>query len=237
MHAFGRGAVRRIRSRRGPKVTLAAVGGRDISFAGSSAPYPLPEVIIAMGEPSPEALPDPFGLVAGQLRPFDASLKELVGSDHPVLTRVASHFFEIAGKRFRPTLVLLASAAASGGGEASVRQQRLAEIAEMIHAASLLHDDIADLAETRRGARAAGRFYGNKVGVLAGDFLLARASVLLSQLEDVRVVELMATAIEEMVTGELMQAKAGPHELLDFEHYLSRRYRKTAALMSLSCQV
>ena len=191
---------------------------------------------VAMGSDPPGDLPDPFALVSSQLRPLDGSLRELVGSDNPVLTRVAQHFFELQGKRFRPTVVLLASAAANGGSPANTRQGRLAEITEMIHAASLLHDDVIDLADSRRGARAAHRIYGNKVAVLAGDFLLARASVLLSRLRDVRVVELLATTIEEMVHGELMQVKASPQELLDFEHYLSKTYRKTAALISLSCQ-
>jgi all-trans-nonaprenyl-diphosphate synthase len=195
-----------------------------------------PAISITMGEAPPSSLADPFALMSDQLRPLDDSLRDLVGSDHPVLTRVAQHFFELAGKRFRPTLVLLASSAAVGGAEPNTKQKRLAEIAEMIHAASLLHDDVIDLADTRRGARAAHRIYGNKVAVLAGDFLLARASVLLSRLGNVRVVELLATVIEEMVQGELMQVKALPHELLEFDHYLSKTYRKTAALMSLSCQ-
>jgi len=181
-------------------------------------------------------LPDPFALVQAELRPLDASIKELVGTDHPVLAAAAHHFFELAGKRFRPTLVLLASSAVAGGGVADARQKRLSEITEMIHAASLLHDDVIDVADTRRGSKAVHKIYGNKVAVLAGDFLLARASVLLSRLKDVRVVELLATVIEEMVQGEMMQVRAKPKELLEFEHYLSKTYRKTAALMSLSCE-
>lgn len=197
-----------------------------------------PDISIIMGEKPPiyANLPDPFSLVSSHLKPLDGSLRELVGSDHPVLTRVAQHFFEIAGKRFRPTLVLLAASAAEGGRAPSAHQTRLAEITEMIHAASLLHDDVIDVADTRRGAKAAHRIYGNKVAVLAGDFLLARASVLLSRLGDVKVVELLATVIEEMVQGELMQVKAMPDDLLEFEHYISKTYRKTAALMSLSMQ-
>ena len=110
-------------------------------------------------------------------------------------------------------------------------QVRLAEITEMIHAASLLHDDVIDLADTRRGAKAVHKIYGNKVAVLAGDFLLARASVLLARLQDIKVVELLATVLEEMVQGEMMQVKAMPEELLELDHYLSKTNRKTAALM------
>jgi len=100
----------------------------------------------------------------------------------------------------------------------------------------LLHDDVIDMADTRRSSKVAHRMYGNKVAVLAGDFLLSRASVLLSRLDNVRVVELKATAIEEMVQGELMQLKPPPDELLQIEYYLSKTYRKTAALMALACQ-
>jgi len=186
--------------------------------------------------PAPAGLQDPFALVSKQLRPLDVSIRELVGSDHPVLAAAAHHFFERAGKRFRPTLVLLSSAAAAGGAEADAKQRRLAEITEMIHAASLLHDDVIDLAETRRGAKAAHKIYGNKVAVLAGDFLLARSSLLLAKMKNTAVVELLATVIEEMVQGEMMQVRASPEQILEFEHYLDKSYRKTAALMSLSCE-
>ena len=91
--------------------------------------------------------------------------------------------------------------------------------------------DVIDLADTRRGAKAVHKIYGNKVAVLAGDFLLARASVLLARLQDIKVVELLATVLEEMVQGEMMQVKAMPEELLELDHYLSKTYRKTAALM------
>ena len=90
---------------------------RSHARAFSSAPvanneHRRPALTIAM-EPAPASMPDPFAVVSDQLRPLDSSLRDLVGSDHPVLTRVAQHFFELAGKRFRPTLVLLGSAAAS----------------------------------------------------------------------------------------------------------------------------
>lgn len=127
-----------------------------------------PAFHVAFGE-GVSLLPDPYVLTQAQLRPLSESLRELVGSEHPVLTRVAEHFFELAGKRFRPTVALLASMAANGGAAAGEQQVRLAEISEMIHAASLLHDKVIDMADTRRGTRSAQRIYSNKVAVLAGD--------------------------------------------------------------------
>jgi len=164
-----------------------------------------PDLTVEFRGTAPAALPDPFVLVQPMLRPLDASIKEQLSTDHPILVAAAHHFFERAGKRFRPTLVLLTASAARGGGEADARQRRLAEIAEMIHAASLLHDDVIDVADTRRGAKAAHKIYGNKVAVLAGDFLLARSSLMMARLGDLKVVELLSTIIEEMVQGEMMQ--------------------------------
>lgn len=172
------------------------------------------------------------------MRPLSDSIKDLVGIDHPVLNKVARHFFDMQGKRFRPTILLLVSQALGSARDspAFTRQKRLAEIAEMIHTASLIHDDVIDVSDMRRGARTVHKIFGNKVAVLAGDFLLARASVLLARLGDTKVVELMATVLEDMVHGEMMQARAEPDDLLSFEHYTLKNYLKTGSLISLSCQ-
>ena len=86
------------------------------------------------------------------------------------------------------------------------RQQRVAEISEMIHVASLLHDDVIDEATTRRGLKALNALFGNKVAILAGDFLLARASVTLASLRNTEVIELLSQVIEHLVSGEILQA-------------------------------
>lgn len=86
-------------------------------------------------------------------------------------------------------------------------QRRLAEITELIHVASLLHDDVIDLAETRRSAPSAPSLFGNKLSILAGDFLLARASLALSRLGSNEVVELVASVLANLVEGEVMQMK------------------------------
>ncbi|KAK4697018.1 hypothetical protein P7C70_g8278, partial [Phenoliferia sp. Uapishka_3] len=86
-------------------------------------------------------------------------------------------------------------------------QRRLAEITEMIHVASLLHDDVIDLASTRRSLPSAPNLFGNKLSILSGDFLLARASLSLSRLGSVEVVELVASVLANLVEGEVMQMK------------------------------
>lgn len=123
-------------------------------------------------------------------------------------------------------------------------QRRLAEIVELIHTASLLHDDVVDQAETRRGRPSANVFGGNKLSVLAGDYMLGRASVFLARLRQPEVIELMAEAIAELVKGELYQlqtpcAAAGdaPGSLArSLDHYLEKTYLKTASLISKSCR-
>ncbi|KAI9032292.1 hypothetical protein DFJ74DRAFT_628619 [Hyaloraphidium curvatum] len=121
-------------------------------------------------------------------------------------------------------------------------QKRLAEITEMIHTASLLHDDVIDESPTRRAQPSANAAFGNKMAVLAGDFLLARASVALARLRDVEVVELLATVISNLVEGEFMQlrnsqaADAEGRAMDRFEYYLEKTYLKTASLIAKSCR-
>eukprot|EP00529_Nitzschia_sp_RCC80_P012515 CAMPEP_0113499750 /NCGR_PEP_ID=MMETSP0014_2-20120614/31925_1 /TAXON_ID=2857 /ORGANISM="Nitzschia sp." /LENGTH=566 /DNA_ID=CAMNT_0000393967 /DNA_START=349 /DNA_END=2049 /DNA_ORIENTATION=- /assembly_acc=CAM_ASM_000159 len=116
------------------------------------------------------------------------------------------------------------------------RQAQLGQIVEMIHVASLIHDDVLDEADTRRGGEAVHKLYSNKVAVLAGDYLLARASVLLARLENTAVVQIMATALESLVAGEIMQLKAPPESLLEMESYLRKSYYKTASLICYACR-
>ena len=122
-------------------------------------------------------------------------------------------------------------------------QRRLAEITELIHTASLLHDDVIDTSISRRGNASANIEFGNKMAVLAGDFLLGRASVALARLRDPEVTELLATVIANLVEGEFMQLK---NTVLDerypvwredtISYYLQKTYLKSASLISKSCR-
>jgi len=122
-------------------------------------------------------------------------------------------------------------------------QRRLAEITELIHTASLLHDDVIDHSVSRRGSPSANLEFGNKMAVLAGDFLLGRASVALARLRDAEVVELLATVIANLVEGEFMQlrntASDERHPVYTEDalaYYLQKTYLKTASLISKSCR-
>ncbi|TDZ13956.1 putative hexaprenyl pyrophosphate synthase [Colletotrichum sidae] len=122
-------------------------------------------------------------------------------------------------------------------------QRRLAEITELIHTASLLHDDVIDHSVARRGNPSANLEFGNKMAVLAGDFLLGRASVALARLRNAEVIELLATVIANLVEGEFMQLKNTAHDERKpvwseeaLTYYLQKTYLKTASLISKSCR-
>jgi len=123
-------------------------------------------------------------------------------------------------------------------------QRRLAEITELIHTASLLHDDVIDRSSTRRGSPSANIEFGNKMAVLAGDFLLGRASVSLARLRHSEVTELLSTVIANLIEGEFMQLQNTLHDERDpqfipgqtIEYYLQKTYLKSASLISKSCR-
>lgn len=131
----------------------------------------------------------------------------------------------------------------TGDSDILPSQRRLAEITELIHTASLLHDDVIDNSLSRRSSPSANIAFGNKMAVLAGDFLLGRASVALARLRDAEVIELLATVIANLVEGEFMQLR---NTALDesvpvwtedtVSYYLQKTYLKSASLISKSCR-
>ncbi|XP_050209671.1 solanesyl diphosphate synthase 3, chloroplastic/mitochondrial [Mercurialis annua] len=195
---------------------------------------------------------DPFSLVADELSVLANRLRSMVVAEVPKLALAAEYFFKmgVEGKRFRPTVLLLMATALNvhipestptKAGDVvetqlRTRQQRIAEITEMIHVASLLHDDVLDDADTRRGISSLNFAMGNKVAVLAGDFLLSRACVTLASLKNTEVVSLLATVVEHLVTGETMQMTSTSDQLCSMEYYMEKTYYKTASLISNSCK-
>ncbi|KIY70302.1 terpenoid synthase [Cylindrobasidium torrendii FP15055 ss-10] len=111
-------------------------------------------------------------------------------------------------------------------------QRRLAQIVEMIHAASLLHDDVIDQSPLRRGNASAPEAYGTKLSVLGGNFILGRASAALARLGDPQVVELIASIMSNLVEGEILQMQDAPAPSRAWRVYLQKTYMKTASLMA-----
>ncbi|CAO2817489.1 unnamed protein product [Amaranthus hypochondriacus] len=203
---------------------------------------------------------DPFSLVADELALVADRLRSMVVAEVPKLASAAEYFFKLGveGKRFRPTVLLLMGTALNMPvsissadklspavpvvvvdnleAELRRRQQCIAEITEMIHVASLLHDDVLDDADTRRGISSLNAVMGNKVAVLAGDFLLSRACVALASLKNTEVVSLLATVVEHLVTGETMQMTTTSEQRLNMQYYMEKTYYKTASLISNSCK-
>ncbi|KAI3979505.1 hypothetical protein MKX01_001697 [Papaver californicum] len=171
---------------------------------------------------------DPFSLVSDEVSLIGDRLRNMAAIDEvPKLASAAEYFFELGveGKRFRSTVVLLMASALNGSlpwpvpdfetnvpNDLRRRQQCIAEITEMIHVASLLHDDVLDDAGTRRGVASVNYCMGNNLSVLAGDFLLSRACVALASLNNTEVVTLTATSVEHLVTGEIMQMASAPEQ-------------------------
>ncbi|XP_057727688.1 solanesyl diphosphate synthase 3, chloroplastic/mitochondrial-like isoform X2 [Arachis stenosperma] len=192
-------------------------------------------------------------MVADELSLVANNLRAMVVAEVPKLALSAEYFFRVGveGKRFRPTVLLLMSTALKlstpkpphhfdqGGSvvtDLRARQQSMAEITEMIHVASLLHDDILDDADTRRGIDSLNIVMGNKWAVLAGDFLLSRASFALASLQNTEVVSLMTRAIDDLVRGEIMQMSTTADQQYSMEYYMQKTYYKTASLISNSCK-
>lgn len=172
--------------------------------------------------------------VEADLDAMTANLRKLVGAKHPILYAAAEHLFSAGGKRLRPAIVLLVARATMGAAEITARHRRLAEITEMIHTASLVHDDVVDEAGTRRGVPTVHSRFNNRVAVLAGDFLFAQSSWYLANLDNLEVVKLLSEVIMNLAEGEIDQGLNRFDTSLTLDAYLQKSYYKTASLVANS---
>ncbi|KAJ0985928.1 hypothetical protein J5N97_004284 [Dioscorea zingiberensis] len=176
-------------------------------------------------------------VVSEDLQMLNNNLKSIVGAENPVLISAAEHIFGAGGKRIRPALVFLVSRATAqiaGLKELTTQHQRLAEIIEMIHTASLMHDDVLDDSGMRRGKETIHQLYGTRVAVLAGDFMFAQSSWFLANLENLEVIKLISQVIKDFASGEIKQASGLFNSDITLEEYLLKSYYKTASLTSAS---
>jgi all-trans-nonaprenyl-diphosphate synthase len=177
-----------------------------------------------------------FSPVEADLALLTDNLKNLVGARHKILYAAAEHLFGAGGKRIRPAIVLLLARATLSDQSITSRHRRLAEITEMIHTASLVHDDVVDESATRRGVPTVHSRFGNRVAVLAGDFLFAQSSWYLANLDNLEVVKLLSRVIMDLAEGEIRQGLKHFDTTLSIEAYLEKSYYKTATLIANSAK-
>uniref|UniRef100_B6TAR5 all-trans-nonaprenyl-diphosphate synthase [geranyl-diphosphate specific] n=1 Tax=Zea mays TaxID=4577 RepID=B6TAR5_MAIZE len=176
-------------------------------------------------------------VVSNDLLNLNNNLKSLVGAENPVLVSAAEQIFSAGGKRLRPALVFLVSRATAELAalpELTTEHRRLAEIIEMIHTASLIHDDVIDDSGMRRGKETIHQLYGTRVAVLAGDFMFAQSSWFLANLENIEVIKLISQVIKDFASGEIKQASTLFDCDVTLDDYLLKSYYKTASLIAAS---
>ncbi len=164
---------------------------------------------------------------------IEDSIQEQIESLNSMIVPVASHILNSGGKRLRPLLCILV-AAALGRRDSSVYP--LASAIEMVHSATLLHDDILDNAEMRRGKKAAHLVFGVRETILAGDALLAQANRIVSQYRDTELVDCLSEAISSTAAGEILEIQKMANPDLNKEEYLEIIKGKTAYLIQASCE-
>lgn len=206
------------------------------SLGVSQSPLPGLEVKQELSS-SPISLASLFEVVADDLQVLNKNLQNIVGAENPLLMSAAEQIFGAGGKRMRPALVFLVSRATAqlaGLKELTTEHRRLAEIIEMIHTASLIHDDVIDESDLRRGKETVHQRYGTRVAVLAGDFMFAQSSWYLANLENLEVIKLISQVIKDFASGEIKQASSLFDCDTKLEDYLLKSYYKTASLLASS---
>ncbi|GKS11821.1 polyprenyl synthetase family protein [Paenibacillus chitinolyticus] len=165
---------------------------------------------------------------------IERELEVSLQTDHALLTETSMHLLKAGGKRIRPVLVLL------GGEFGTYDIERLKMIAvplELFHSASLVHDDVIDDADTRRGQDTVKSKWDNRIAMYTGDFIFAKGLEIAARLEDPRVHMILSKALVEMSIGEMEQIRFFYHTEQTLRDYLLRIKRKTALLIAISCQL
>lgn len=177
-----------------------------------------------------------FKSVQEDLLTLDSNLKHMVGAKHPILYAAAEHLFYGGGKRIRPALVILIARTTINNKNILPEHYRLAEITEIIHTASLVHDDIVDECSTRRGIKTVHNAFNTKVAVLAGDFLFAQSSWYLANLNNLQVVKVISKVITDFAEGEIRQGLVNFDPTISINDYIEKSFYKTASLLAASCK-
>ena len=192
--------------------------------------------MIQPAENTPDLLSfDDIKTLAGDdMQAVDALIRRSLQSDVLLVSQVAEYIVTSGGKRLRPLIVLLAARALGYGG---THQMNAAAIVEFIHTATLLHDDVVDSSDRRRGRDTANTVFGNQASVLVGDFLYSRAFQMMVDIGRMRVMQILADATNTIAAGEVMQLMNVHDPDVTEAAYRNVIYRKTARLFEAGAQI
>jgi octaprenyl-diphosphate synthase len=172
-------------------------------------------------------------LVAADLTVVDRVIRDRLASDVALVNQVAEYIIAGGGKRLRPLVVVVAARACGYSG----RHTEAAAIIELIHTATLLHDDVVDASDLRRGRDTANSLWGNEASVLVGDFLYSRAFEMMVDIGEMRIMDIMASATNKIAEGEVLQLMNANDPDTTEQRYFDVIYRKTAKLFEAGCGV
>ena len=172
--------------------------------------------------------------IATEVAKFDKFFKKEIQSNTTLLNIVLRYFLRKKGKRIRPVLVFLSAGLC---GNINERTYRAALLVELLHTATLVHDDIVDEAKTRRGLFTINKIWKNKVAVLVGDFLLSKGMLVALKNKDYDLLHIVSQAVEQMSEGELLQYQKTRKLNMNYEEYFQIIEKKTASLLAVCCQV
>ena len=175
-----------------------------------------------------------YNLIGPDMKAVDAVIRERLHSDVVLVRQVAEYIIQSGGKRLRPALVLLSAGAL---GYRGTHHHELAAVVEFIHTATLLHDDVVDESDLRRGRQTANAMFGNAASVLVGDFLYSRAFQMMVEVDDMRVMRVLSDATNVIAEGEVLQLMNCHDADVDEARYLQVIRYKTAKLFEAAAQL
>jgi octaprenyl-diphosphate synthase len=191
-------------------------------------------VIIPFEGPALATIDRLVELVADDMQRVNATILSRTGSQVTRIPEVANHLISSGGKRLRPMLTLAMAKLAGYAGDGHVK---LAAAVEFMHTATLLHDDVVDESEMRRGKLAARMLWGNQASVLVGDFLLGQAFKMMVEVASLRALEILSSAAAVIAEGEVMQLGSAKNTATTEDDYLAVIRAKTAELFAAACEV
>ena len=177
--------------------------------------------------------PDFLSEIKQELFEVEKNLNSSLQAKSKILSSIISYIFNSGGKRFRPALCLLTGKATGG---ITNKHIILAELTELIHTASLVHDDIIDSSSLRRGKETINSLWNDKISVITGDFLFAQASMRLGDLENTEIVKIYAKVLSDLCDGEIEQYSYKFNPNISWDYYIQKSTTKTASLFNAACK-